>query len=195
MTQPTQECAILWCERERLDNQIVCKEHGVGIWMQMQDAINDVVDNPQGDRLVTYKQIRIALPGLKSTTVRAWIARGNLKPVTTTPSGLELYSIDSILAMVNLNEKRTTKHERVVYYLRMVNGNIKIGTSTNVQGRLTVWRYTAEDLLATESGGFDLESERHKQFAAERVGKSEAFRPSKRLMEHIESLATHCVSA
>lgn len=74
-----------------------------------------------------------------------------------------------------------------VYYVR-IGDHIKIGYSINLVQRLSSLRVDRDCVLATEPGGRQREAERHKQFAPERVGRKENFNPSRRLLDHIESI-------
>lgn len=70
----------------------------------------------------------------------------------------------------------------VVYYIRF-DDRIKIGTSSNPRQRLArIWH---DDVLAFERGGRDVEQKRHAQFAADRFDRTEWFRPSGDLADHI----------
>lgn len=87
-------------------------------------------------------------------------------------------------------DKQATKGVAIVYYLRLPDGNIKIGTSRRPLERLATHRREsgAHEVLAVEFGGFELERERHQQFSADRVYRREHFRPSDALMAHIQTL-------
>ncbi|KQQ05708.1 MULTISPECIES: GIY-YIG nuclease family protein [unclassified Rathayibacter] len=74
----------------------------------------------------------------------------------------------------------------VVYYIRF-GERIKIGTSGNPRQRLHRLRH--EELLAFERGGRALEQQRHAQFAAERLERTEWFARSPALDRHIETVA------
>jgi hypothetical protein len=94
------------------------------------------------------------------------------------------------------NEKPTTATRTltrgidIVYYLVLPDGNVKIGTTNRPLDRLSEHRRRtgADDVLAIEFGGRDLERQRHREFAAERTGLAEHFAPSDALMAHIASL-------
>jgi hypothetical protein len=74
----------------------------------------------------------------------------------------------------------------VVYYVR-IGDYIKIGFSTRLRNRLASLR--ADELLAVEPGGPEMERQRHKEFASERIDlRRENFRPSERLEAHIEAV-------
>ena len=73
----------------------------------------------------------------------------------------------------------------VVYYLRF-DDRVKIGTTSNPRQRLgAIWH---DDLLAFERGDRRLERRRHEEFADERFDRTEWFRFSERLREHIEAV-------
>jgi len=74
----------------------------------------------------------------------------------------------------------------VVYYLRF-DDRIKIGTSGNPRQRLAALRH--DELLALEPGDRRLEQRRHEQFAAERFDRTEWFRASPRLLDHVAVLS------
>lgn len=72
-------------------------------------------------------------------------------------------------------------HGDLVYYMRLGN-RIKIGTTTNLRGRLSSLQ--PEELLGTEAGDASLERERHRMFAHLRVC-GEWFRDDPSLRAHI----------
>lgn len=76
------------------------------------------------------------------------------------------------------------RHEPAVYYMQTGNP-VKIGTSSNVLSRIEALR--PERLLALEPGGYDLEAERHRQFAASR-SHGEWFRLTDELASHVEAV-------
>jgi hypothetical protein len=73
----------------------------------------------------------------------------------------------------------------VVYYLRFED-RVKIGTTANPRQRLAALRH--DELLALERGDRMLERRRHEQFAAERFDRTEWFRLSPGLAEHIAAV-------
>lgn len=84
-------------------------------------------------------------------------------------------------------------HQRsksVVYYIDMGNDKIKIGRSARLAGRLETLYREVSDVLAVEIGGAKTEAYRHKQFAADRIGKTENFTASTALKRHVTALAT-----
>lgn len=71
----------------------------------------------------------------------------------------------------------------VVYYVRR-GQFIKIGTTMQFSKRMGALR--PDEILAVEPGSYDLERERHVQFAATRCdSRSEYFLPSQELIEHM----------
>jgi hypothetical protein len=73
----------------------------------------------------------------------------------------------------------------VVYYVRYAD-RVKIGTSSNPRQRLNAIRH--DDLLAFERGDRRLEHRRHEQFAPDRYDRTEWFRLSDRLEDHIDAV-------
>lgn len=88
--------------------------------------------------------------------------------------------------------RRMEKHEATsrVYYARLGN-RVKIGYTHNVRKRMA--DLMAEELLATERGGLELEAERHKQFAQLRT-RGEWFRYEDELVEHVAELHRQAAS-
>jgi hypothetical protein len=76
-------------------------------------------------------------------------------------------------------------HEPVVYYMRVGN-RVKIGTTTNIVGRIEA--ISPEQLLTMEWGGHGLERQRHGQFTPLRTAR-EWFRLEAPLDAHIAALA------
>lgn len=75
----------------------------------------------------------------------------------------------------------------VVYYVR-IGRHIKIGTTTNLLARFQSFHVEDEALLATEPGSYELEKQRHTEFADERIGRREMFTPTLRLIAHIDAV-------
>lgn len=78
----------------------------------------------------------------------------------------------------------------VVYYVRVAD-HIKIGTTRNIAQRMKdlYLDHMPNALLATELGGADLESARHREFSEDRVyANRELFHPSPRLLAWIALL-------
>lgn len=84
--------------------------------------------------------------------------------------------------------RRIEQANPVVYYVELTGGRIKIGWTTDLARRLVELRLRPDDVLATEPGGRSHEALRHRQFALERIGRSEEFRQSDALRRHIASL-------
>lgn len=78
------------------------------------------------------------------------------------------------------------RHEPIVYYMKM-GDLVKIGTSVNIAGRLEA--LNPERLLAVEMGGYQIEAERHRQFAADR-NHGEWFRATSELATHMSCVRT-----
>jgi hypothetical protein len=72
----------------------------------------------------------------------------------------------------------------VVYYMR-ISDRVKIGTTTSLKRRLIA--FNPEELLTTEPGWFELEAQRHRQFAHLRTH-GEWFRYEHDLKDHVENL-------
>jgi hypothetical protein len=81
--------------------------------------------------------------------------------------------------------RQRCEEQAVVYYVRMLGGLIKIGTTTNMKARMEA--FIIEEVLATEPGGRDLEKERHAQFAHLKV-RGERFSAGEDLLSHIEAI-------
>lgn len=73
----------------------------------------------------------------------------------------------------------------IVYYVQ-IGDMVKIGTSVNLKQRLQTYPPNRR-LLATEPGGYLLESERHAQFVKFRIS-GEWFEPAPELLAHIAKL-------
>lgn len=76
----------------------------------------------------------------------------------------------------------------IVYYMR-INGQIKIGYTTNLPQRSRNYPPGTE-LLAVEPGTSYTERDRHQQFHRDRVRGREWFNPSESVMAHINELAS-----
>ena len=75
-----------------------------------------------------------------------------------------------------------------VYYLMVGPSTVKIGTTVNLAQRIKQLRTDLQYVVALEPGSHTLETQRHREFAVERIGRRENFRLSDRLKAHIESL-------
>ena len=74
----------------------------------------------------------------------------------------------------------------VVYYLRL-GTSVKIGTTFNPRQRFAALPH--DEVLAFERGGRDLEQQRHREFADDRLGTSEWFGLTRRLRAHVRRVA------
>lgn len=83
-------------------------------------------------------------------------------------------------------EARQTEQVGTIYYVR-TGPFVKIGFTGNLRTRLKQYPPDAE-LLVTEVGTPKLEKQRHRQFEADLIGRTEWFHPSEALMAHIEAL-------
>lgn len=93
---------------------------------------------------------------------------------------------------------RPSTENAVVYYIRLAEDAIKIGTTTDIKRRVRDMYRRPEDVIVTEPGDARLESVRHKQFAADKIdwpGSREVFRLSPALSSHIEMLSKHQANA
>lgn len=85
-----------------------------------------------------------------------------------------------------------TKGVHVVYYVLVADGLVKIGTTGHTLERMgkikTDGRKARDNVLALEFGSFELERERHEQFAHLRDGKTERFALTPELQQHIDAL-------
>lgn len=87
-----------------------------------------------------------------------------------------------------LEAMRLNEAQALVYYVRVREGRIKIGYTTQMKQRLSALRVDETELLATEPGGRDAEAQRHTQFAHLRIGRTEDFRDAPELFELIDLL-------
>lgn len=106
--------------------------------------------------------------------------------------------LDQYLHQAKVARRREQEAERarreassLVYYLALTGDRIKIGWTGNLEQRIATFRARPEDVLATEPGGRSMEARRHRQFATERIGRSEDFTASDRLRRHVEALGVH----
>lgn len=75
--------------------------------------------------------------------------------------------------------------EGCVYYIRRPGNRVKIGWSSAFRARMQALHVPAEDVLAVESGGMELEVARHRQFEASNLHGSEVFEMTDTLASHI----------
>lgn len=94
------------------------------------------------------------------------------------------------------NDKQRRRQEakdaqaHVVYYVRLGENHIKIGTTGRLEERMAELRVANRaNLLAAEPGNQDLEKQRHRQFTILRYDRrKEDFSESPRLLEHIATV-------
>jgi NUMOD3 motif len=107
--------------------------------------------------------------------------------------------MDDLIGQIDMSNRT---HEPLVYYARR-DDLIKIGTTTRIRERVS---HQGVELLAVEPGSYELETERHEQFAEYRLsrkrgtgrgrgqGPMEWFRPGPDLMAFIDALrAVHAL--
>lgn len=78
----------------------------------------------------------------------------------------------------------------VVYYAELRPGIVKIGTTLNLPMRMSSLHIPPASVIAAEPGTYDVEKQRHRQFAHLRIGQREDFRVDDELRAHVEALAT-----
>ena len=93
-------------------------------------------------------------------------------------------------AKTPIGKHQATKGVKVVYYLLMSEGVVKIGTSSNLLTRIRHLRTgprAVDRILAVEFGSYGLETLRHRQFAHLRI-EGELFKLTPELQGHIDAL-------
>lgn len=91
------------------------------------------------------------------------------------------------LRVQRARERRGDGEGGLVYYVQ-IGDSIKIGYTTRLRTRLSDLRVSATALLAFEPGPPELERERHRDFASDRIGRREDFHPSRALLAHIDRM-------
>lgn len=175
------------CEGEPLITRPValCVRHAGKVWEQVQHIIAERSGVQDGDLIVDLRQAHGRRPDIPLNTMEVWALRGHIKSRNGVSGQGGMYLMSDIEAMADRpSDARPGAHDPVVYYLGLPDGTIKIGYTTNLYTRATQL-YARDSILAIEPGGRERESERHAQFRAERVGRSERFRRTDRLMRHI----------
>lgn len=94
---------------------------------------------------------------------------------------------DAPLSVAESLRDRIRAERTVVYYAR-IGTQIKIGRTVHLAARMKA--LGANELLATEPGDFDLETQRHREFAHLKIddGRKDYFRPGPDLLAHIAAL-------
>lgn len=151
------------CNRPKLPRFPVCENHAFQIahtFLSRPELVAELVDESVAHEYGVARQKRIEADRVAEDQRRA-----------------------------SLREKRkqvgcTTQ---VVYYVRLSEWNIKIGTTSWLPGRMSDLRVVRrEDVLAAEPGSYALESERHRMFDHLRWDpRKEDFKPDPELMEYI----------
>ena len=92
--------------------------------------------------------------------------------------------------LTGVTDRTATRGLSIVYYLRLPDGLIKIGTTSRPLDRIGEHRRKSGsvEVLAIEFGDDQLERMRHNQFRSWRVGRAEHFEPSTELQAHIDGL-------
>lgn len=101
-------------------------------------------------------------------------------------------SQELLAATRNLDKRKRPgmpKPPPVVYYLRVGPETVKIGTTIRLATRIQQLRSQPDYVMAVELGGYEVEHQRHKEFATERHGRREDFRLTARLLAHIDDIA------
>lgn len=80
------------------------------------------------------------------------------------------------------------QYQAFVYYLMIGPSTVKIGTTRNLENRVRTLRSELQYVVALEKGSYDIERQRHRDYAEERTGKYEHFLLSERLKAHIAAL-------
>ncbi len=125
--------------------------------------------DPTAETLLCAKHIAGALAAIKTARLAAFGEDGLAKLEQQAQEAAE--------------RKEMEKYGAVVYYAEAW-GHIKIGTTLNVEARMVDLKATC---LATEPGSYDVEKQRHHQFAHIRaIG--EYFHPSDDLTAHMEAI-------
>ncbi len=112
--------------------------------------------------------------------------QGTSAPSWTLDGEPDIDMLSFVTACVAAGREGVGLREDLVYYI-LFGSRIKIGISGSLRSRLDSLPRGVR-VLATESGGRDVERERHIQFADYRVG-GEWFRPARALLVHIANLA------
>ena len=106
-------------------------------------------------------------------------------------------SVDYVQMMSPIWHKRDRRDanyvDELVYYIRM-GDRVKIGRSTNLQRRMKTFYAQPEQLLAVEPcvmhNGINRETQRHREFAAFRVGSTELFMLTEEIQDHIDEVVS-----
>jgi hypothetical protein len=94
---------------------------------------------------------------------------------------------ENMMRVLHAEDERIEKQNRHTVYYLQVGDLIKIGCTVNLSLRLSSYP-PGSQVLATERGGWELEQQRHRQFAAVRAERLEWYHPAPVLLDHIEKL-------
>lgn len=153
-----------------------CPYCGYDGWVPLRCCI------PGRDRLLPHDGSR---PVCRNCGIQIAVLHWNDQELREAVQGEQLRQ----LAAVQRNRRNGRVPQSRVYYVRLDADRIKIGFSILLESRLRALRVPNGNLLAAEPGGRELETQRHHQFAAERIHRGrEDFRPTPRLLAWIDDL-------
>ena len=156
---------VITCHSRRLPDLPMCQKH---MYRTFREAI-------YGETLPTDVWVELAKDTEHMMTIRETVSRFEIN-----------HALRSDKQEREAAERRRREEAAsVVYYCALMGGRVKIGTTTHLARRMRELRVRDEDVLALEQGGRLVELERHHQFAHLRIGKTEEFRRSDDLLEHI----------
>ena len=134
--------------------------------------------------------------GVKHGTLRRWMTEGMpgvLRGPTGKAKAIIIDEADAWCATKRVGRSWAFGRSTLVYFVRCrKTGEIKIGFSQNVTGRVTeIHRKERRvvDVLATLPGDKHTEGALHRAFAECRIGESEWFLPSNDLVSFVERVA------
>ncbi len=123
-----------------------------------------------------------------------YVTTGNSKMAEAADSFIEASDASDVLVAAyrragELGETIAPSGKRVegcVYYIRRPGNRVKIGWSSAFRARMQALHVPAEDVLAVESGGMELEVARHRQFEASNLPRLGGLRDDR------HARITHC---
>lgn len=110
-------------------------------------------------------------------------AHGDM-PICFVHAYLAHQQVDELLA----DEQPAKPKTSLLYYLMLSPTSVKIGTTTDLVRRVAALRSELQYVVAVEPGDYRTETQRHREFATDRITRREDFRLSDRLKAHIEHL-------
>lgn len=93
--------------------------------------------------------------------------------------------VATLVALANEEAEKKRAESGIVYYIRF-SDRVKIGFTTSLRSRLLA--LPVDEVLAAEPGTYDLETERHRQFAQDLAAGREWFNLSDALRAHVTSV-------